>query len=181
MIIGVACVEVGGSSGGEARSDTCMVVSSLALAPSRDSVRSEFARGRSRIVKVCRIGGVAASLMIVNQHFWLQYHNQSELLRPCSSSDTHLIRPSDTSEAYALHHKLLPFHQYINLTHQNTYIHGPFDFATVHGCKSRDRMDQVDWGILCSHTAMFHNSAISRDASSHMHNISKSEYRQLYP
>jgi hypothetical protein len=140
-----------------------------------------------------------------NQRFWLQYHNQSDLLAQCSLSNTHLIRPSDTSEAYALRHKLLPFRRYINLTHQDTYIHGPFDFASVHGRKSRDRIAQADWGILCSRTAMFHNpiplveiptysihvdacahttfhdAAISRDASSHLHNISKLEYRQLYP
>jgi len=140
-----------------------------------------------------------------NQRFWLQYHNQLELLEQCSSSNTHLIRPSNTSEAYALCHKLLPFRRYTNLTHSDTYIHGPFDFTTVNGRKSRDRIDQADWGILCSCTAMFHNpipsveiptysvhvdacahttfrnSALSRDASFHLHNASKSEYRQLYP
>ena len=92
-----------------------------------------------------------------NQRFWLQYHNQSELLGQCSSSNTHLIRPSDTSEAYALRHKLLPFCHYTNLTHSDTFIHGPFDFATVNGRKSRDRIDQADWGILRSRTTMFHN------------------------
>jgi hypothetical protein len=140
-----------------------------------------------------------------NQRFWLQYHNQSELLGQCSSFNTHLIRPSDTSEAYALRHKLLPFRRYTNLTHSDTYIHGPFEFATVNGRKTRDRIDQVDWAILRSRTAMFHNpipsveiptysihvdacahttvqhSALSRDASFHLLNVSQSEHRQLYP
>ena len=93
----------------------------------------------------------------VNKRFWLQYHNQSELLDPCSLSDTHLIRPSDTSEVYASRHKLFPFRRYINLTHLDTYIHGPFDFATIHGRKSCDCVDQAEWGILQSHTDMFHN------------------------
>jgi hypothetical protein len=77
---------------------------------------------------------------------------------PCLSCDTHLIKPSNTSEAYALRHKLFPFQQYVNLTHLDTYIHGPFDFATIHGRKSCDRVDSADWTILRSHTEMFHNS-----------------------
>ncbi len=71
----------------------------------------------------------------INQRFWLQYHSQDNLMGPCSSLDTHLIHPSDTSEAYAKHHKLLPFHRFLNLTHLDTYIHGPFNFATIHGQK----------------------------------------------
>jgi hypothetical protein len=64
---------------------------------------------------------------------------------PCLSCDTHLIRPSDTSKAYASQHR-----QYINLTHLDTYIHGPFDFATLGGRNSRDRISADDWLILWS-------------------------------
>jgi hypothetical protein len=80
------------------------------------------------------------------------------LMGPCLSCDTHLIKPSNTSEAYASHHKLFPFRQYVDLTHSDTYIHGPFDFATIHGCKSCDHVDSANWTILRSHTEMFHNS-----------------------
>jgi hypothetical protein len=45
----------------------------------------------------------------VNQCFWLQYHTISKLQSPLSSTDTHLIFPSDSSDDYATHHKLLPF------------------------------------------------------------------------
>ena len=64
----------------------------------------------------------------VNQRYWLRYHSRSDLMGPCPPSDTHLIRPTDTSEAYASRHNLLPFRQYVNLTHSNTFIHGLFDF-----------------------------------------------------
>jgi hypothetical protein len=37
----------------------------------------------------------------VNTCFWLQYHTLSELQPPLSMMDTHLIRPSDSSEDYA--------------------------------------------------------------------------------
>ena len=84
-------------------------------------------------------------LNAINQQFWLCYHTQEDLMGPCLSCDTHLIRPSDTSEAYASQHR-----QYINLTHLNTYIHGPFDFATLGGHKSCNRISANDWSILRS-------------------------------
>jgi hypothetical protein len=84
----------------------------------------------------------------MNQRFWLCYHSQEDLMGPCSSCDTHLIRPTNTSKAYALHHHLFSFCQYVNLTHSNTYIHGPFNFATFGGHKSHDRVSGNDWSIL---------------------------------
>ncbi len=74
----------------------------------------------------------------VNQRFWLRYHSRSDLMCPCSSSDMHLIRPTKTSEAYASRHNLLPLRQFVNLTHSDMFIHGPFDFTTLVGRKSRD-------------------------------------------
>jgi hypothetical protein len=62
----------------------------------------------------------------INQRYWLQYHTLSKLQSPLSSTETHLIRPSDTSVDYALHHKLRPFCKWLNLTHRDTFIHGPF-------------------------------------------------------
>jgi hypothetical protein len=64
----------------------------------------------------------------INTLFWLQYHTLSELHSQFLRR-TH--RPSDSSEDYANRHKLLPFCKWVNLTHQDTFIHGPFDFATV--------------------------------------------------
>ncbi len=139
----------------------------------------------------------------VNQRFWLRYHSQSDLMGPCSSYDTHLIRPTNTSEAYASHHHLLPFCQYVNLTHSDTFIHGLFDFATLGGRKRRDRVSGDDWRILRLHTSMFHNLVPSEevttysvhiDACAHTtfasgsplgeispHAASEREFQQLYP
>jgi len=93
----------------------------------------------------------------INTRFWLQYHTLSELQSPLSTTDTHLIWPPDTSQDYATRHKLLPFRKWVNLTHHNTFIHGPFDFATVNGRKTRDRISQPDWDVLKTHCNMFHN------------------------
>jgi hypothetical protein len=93
----------------------------------------------------------------INQRYWLQYHTFSKLQSPLSSMETHLIKPSDTSVDYAIHHKLRPFCKWLNLTHLDTFIHGPFEFAAIHGRKTRDRISQVDWDVLKSHLDMFHN------------------------
>ncbi len=103
----------------------------------------------------------------VNQRFWLCYHSREDLMGPCSSCDTQLIRPTDTSEAYALCHHQFSFCQYINLTHSDTYIHGPFNFATFGGRKSHDRVSGDDWSILQSCTAMFRNSMPSLEVTTY--------------
>ena len=76
---------------------------------------------------------------------------------PNLSLETHLICPSDTSVDYALRHTLLPFRKWLNITHSDTFIHGPFEFATVRGRKTRDRVSQYDWDVLLRHASMFQN------------------------
>jgi len=92
-----------------------------------------------------------------NQRYWLQYHTKSDLLSPSITSDTHLIRPSDTSEALAARHHLMPFRQWITLTHESVYIHGPFEFAMVNGRRSRDRVSLDDWKILHANKHLYTN------------------------
>ncbi len=117
--------------------------------------------------------------------FWLQYHSKTNLSGLCSLSSTHLIRPSDTSKAYAKRHKLLPLHCFLNLTHTDTYIHCPFDFTTVNGWKSLDQICQSNWDILWSQTKMFVSRPTSTFCSSILlgsrgllqpHNISQSAF-----
>jgi hypothetical protein len=124
----------------------------------------------------------------VNQRCWLQYHKLSELHSPLSSTETHLIRPSDTSVDYALRHKLRPFCKWLNLTHLDTFIHGPFEFATVHGRKTSDRISQADWDMLKSHLDMFLNPippfdvpsySIHVDRCAHVHFHDAATSRQL--
>jgi hypothetical protein len=94
----------------------------------------------------------------LNQGYWLQYHGREDLACPDLSTDTHLVRLSDTSDDYTARHKLRPFRKWLNITHLDTFIHGPFEFATVHGQKTRDSVSQDDWDILQCHTSMFQNS-----------------------
>jgi hypothetical protein len=93
----------------------------------------------------------------INKRFWLQYHNRKDIIGPMSLAHTHYIRSSDTSKAYTNRHRLLPYQKYLNLTHTNMFIHGPFDFAVIHGQKRHNSITQSAWDKLKSHSDMFHN------------------------
>jgi hypothetical protein len=67
----------------------------------------------------------------VNQQYWLQLHYLEDITSPHSTANTHLVRPSETSESYASCHKLLPLGKWLNISHLDTYIHGPVEFATI--------------------------------------------------
>jgi hypothetical protein len=82
----------------------------------------------------------------INQRFWLQYCTREA--PTFGTMDAHLITPSDTSKSRATHSHLIPVRAWVNLTHGDTYIHRPFDFAIVNGRKSRDRIGQKDWDVL---------------------------------
>jgi len=103
----------------------------------------------------------------VNQRYWLQLHSIDDIRHPRQASDTHLVRPSETSDRYAGRHKLLPFRKWLNICHQDTYIHGPFEFASIRGRKTRDRIAQVDWDVLKLHPSMYCNPVPSFDVTTY--------------
>jgi hypothetical protein len=91
----------------------------------------------------------------INQQFWLQYCKANSISN--GHLDTHLITPSDTSEDRALRLHLHPVCCWTNLAHGDTYIHSPFNFATVRGRKTLDRVDQDSWDALATKSSMFSN------------------------
>ncbi len=75
---------------------------------------------------------------VINQHYWLKYHGLNDITTPQSSTNAYLIRPSDTSDSYAHHHKLIPLRIWLNISHLDTFIHGPFEFMSICGRKTRN-------------------------------------------
>jgi hypothetical protein len=77
----------------------------------------------------------------INQHYWLQYcdHNFPTF----GTMDAHLITPSDTSADCASRHHLVTVQSWVNLTHGNMYVHGPFDFAVIRGRKLAIALDRT--------------------------------------
>jgi hypothetical protein len=93
-----------------------------------------------------------------NQRNWLQYHSIGDIAMPTSSTTTHLIRLSDSLEALAAKNHLVPFRRLLNLTHSDTYLHGPFEFASVNGRKTQDHIAKPDWDALACQASRFQNS-----------------------
>ena len=102
-------------------------------------------------------------LNAINQRFWLQYFKTADLLHPKRTADNHLVRTSNTSKAYATEHDLKIARNYIEILHDDTFIHGPFNFATAHNRKTSDRIGQEDWQALANHRHMFQNSISGLD------------------
>jgi hypothetical protein len=98
-----------------------------------------------------------------NQRYWTEYHELHG--RFASIQNYHLVRPSPNRAQYAKQKNLVPFSVWITLSEPN-YIHGPFDFATLHGRKSRDRISTSDWIILRNSKAKFQNEAPSENKAS---------------
>lgn len=99
----------------------------------------------------------------INQRYWIQYHPHQDGGSNAALDESHLIRPSESSEAYAKRHRLVPCRRYLNLSHSDTYICGPFDFATIKGRKCRDRIGREHWESLARHSSMFSNPVPSQD------------------
>ena len=116
----------------------------------------------------------------INQRFWLQYHHHNDINNPTVGSDTHLVRPSPTSAQYAVNHQLQPLRKWINITHHGTFIHGPFNFATVNARKSRDRIAASDWHILRQHTDMFQNPIPSLDVPTYSIHVDRGAHTQFH-
>ena len=64
---------------------------------------------------------------------------------------------------FALRNNLQTLRQWVHLTHEDVYLHGPFDFATVNGRKTRDRVSIDDWKILLSLRDSYHSTPPSLD------------------
>jgi hypothetical protein len=91
----------------------------------------------------------------INQQFWLQHRNCNAPM--FGTMDAHLITQSNTLADHAAYNHLVTVRCWVNLTHGNTYIHGPFDFAFVRGHKTCDCIGQDSWDVLASKTLMFTN------------------------
>ena len=93
----------------------------------------------------------------INQRYWLEYHPVLEVAYPGRDKRTHMIRPAPESVEYAKAQGLKPFSQWVRLTNADTYICGPFEFATINGRRTRDRVSEEHWKLLREFGHLFTN------------------------
>lgn len=103
----------------------------------------------------------------INQRHWLHYQPVDYVNDASVTSATHLVKPSDTSEAYAQRHHLVVTSMWLNINDPDVFIHGPFNFATINGRKSRDRIEQFDWDKLALLESTFQNKIPNFDMPSY--------------
>jgi hypothetical protein len=103
-------------------------------------------------------------LKAIDQRYWLQYFTKADLLLPRQIANNHLIMTSKSSDKYAFDHKLQNAGKYINVLQGDTFIHGPFSFATGKNLNTRDRIRQEDWQALAVHSHMFQNPVPDQDS-----------------
>ena len=92
-----------------------------------------------------------------NQRYWLEYHPTTESFGPLHQSTAHLLRPSSEEALYASANGLKPFRQWVRLLNNDTYIHGPFNFSTLNGRVTKDRISESDWSILHKYEHLYSN------------------------
>jgi hypothetical protein len=90
-----------------------------------------------------------------NQRYWTEYHKTQG--RFVVNHDYHLIKPISESPAYREQKNIVAYSQWIHIHHENSYIHGPFDFASINGRKTRDRICKLDWQVLADSRSKFDN------------------------
>ena len=71
----------------------------------------------------------------------------------------HIIKPTESTHSYVKQKHLIPFREWIYIHHKDTFLHGPFDFATINGQKTKDHISSQDWSTLSQIKQKYDNSA----------------------
>jgi len=83
----------------------------------------------------------------------LTYFTQTRLVKPILSS----LQPHPASRDFASWNKFVSARQFVHLLHEDTFIHGPFNFATITNRKTRNRIAMTDGKILESYKHLVKN------------------------
>jgi hypothetical protein len=97
------------------------------------------------------------NLDICNRRYWLEYHKTNS--HKSLSTDYHILQPSQYSETTAKSMGLVPYREWIQIDDPSITLHGPFNFATLHNRKTRDRVAQQDWLVLQDREKLYNNPA----------------------
>ena len=82
----------------------------------------------------------------INQQYWLEYHRKKDLHQSDHALSYHILKPTRDSILYAKSKGLYPYRQLVYMTHDDVFIHGPFDFLCIPtGRQGRDSIPLDPW------------------------------------
>ena len=88
---------------------------------------------------------------IRQKRFWPYYHVNNRPFEEYSPK-LQLIRPAPEAAAK---NNLQKSKIWVHLTQPSMYIHGPFEFAIIHGRQTSDRISEQDWKVLIDNSAKY--------------------------
>jgi hypothetical protein len=100
-----------------------------------------------------------------NQRFWTEYKNINNPSQ--ERKEYHLVRPSNNVTKYCKQKNLTAHSIWTYLSHSDIYLLGPFNFATLNGRKSIDRIDHDIWQNLSKLSSHYKNQPPSPVASAY--------------
>ena len=114
----------------------------------------------------------------VNQRLWKQYvQREGKYVR---HDKTHLVRPTSNHENYCRQKNIVALSQWVQLDDESTFIHGPFEFATIQGRKTTDRISPGDWQILCDNKSKYSNEPPNISTRSHYAYYVNSQFHEVH-
>ena len=91
----------------------------------------------------------------INKRYWKEYH--AKLGSYQLHKKYHIIKPTICEEKYCVEKSLIPYETWSYIGQENIFIHSPFDFATLNGRKTKDRISEFDWKKLIQSKDEYHN------------------------
>ena len=90
----------------------------------------------------------------------MEYPTGATLYQPDHTTSYYLVKQTSESKRYAYSKGLYPYLQWVYLHHDETFIHGPFNFViTPNGRQLRDRVEHNDWSMLHDMRHMYKKKA----------------------
>ena len=96
----------------------------------------------------------------INQHYKMECHTEASLYQVDHTASYYLVKPTSESKRYAQSKGLCPHRQWFYAHHNDTFIHGPFNFRINQNRRqSRDRVEHKYWFILYDMKHTYKNEA----------------------
>ena len=93
---------------------------------------------------------------LIQQRYWPHYNDKSIPMDEYTSQ-VKFIRPVPEASTFAEKNNLPPIRFWVQLNDPSVLIHGPFNFATVNGRETIDKISAKDWKELVANSDKYND------------------------